>query len=100
MTDEKEGPIGYRRPPRHTQFKPGQSGNPRGHSRAAGSSTTGAVSHEFVNEADRAKAEHMRAFEIFLRKLVHRALNDNDFCAVKEVLALCEKYKVMKPPPA
>ena len=22
--------VGYRRPPRHTQFKPGQSGNPRG----------------------------------------------------------------------
>ena len=22
--------VGYRRPPRHTQFKPGQSGNPKG----------------------------------------------------------------------
>ena len=23
-------PVGYKKPPRHTQFKPGQSGNPRG----------------------------------------------------------------------
>lgn len=29
---EQEGdyPIGYKRPPKHTQFRPGQSGNPKG----------------------------------------------------------------------
>lgn len=28
MPDDYE--VGYRKPPKHTQFKPGQSGNPRG----------------------------------------------------------------------
>lgn len=28
--DEDDDRVGYRRPPRHTQFKKGQSGNPRG----------------------------------------------------------------------
>lgn len=37
-------------------------------------------------------------FEIRLRALVHRALRDNDFAAVKEILRICEKYKVIKPP--
>jgi hypothetical protein len=27
---QNDGRIGYRRPPKHTQFKPGQSGNPQG----------------------------------------------------------------------
>ena len=29
-TAEPDYEIGYRKPPKHTQFKPGQSGNPRG----------------------------------------------------------------------
>ena len=28
--DDKTYPVGYKKPPRHTQFKPGQSGNPNG----------------------------------------------------------------------
>lgn len=28
MSDDYE--VGYRKPPRHSQFKPGQSGNPKG----------------------------------------------------------------------
>jgi len=30
MTDEPDEPIGYKKPPRHSRFKPGQSGNPSG----------------------------------------------------------------------
>lgn len=32
--DEKE-PVGYKQPPRHTQFKPGKSGNPKGRPKKA-----------------------------------------------------------------
>jgi hypothetical protein len=28
--DDSEEPVGYGRPPKHTRFKPGQSGNPKG----------------------------------------------------------------------
>ena len=31
MADDRHNDgVGYKRPPKHTQFKPGQSGNPRG----------------------------------------------------------------------
>lgn len=30
---EEPGKVGYRNPPRHTRFQPGQSGNPRGRPR-------------------------------------------------------------------
>lgn len=32
---EADYEVGYRKPPRHTQFKPGQSGNPKGRPRKA-----------------------------------------------------------------
>lgn len=30
MTDKSKNEIGYKRPPKHSQFQPGQSGNPSG----------------------------------------------------------------------
>ena len=30
MTDDPDSKVGYKRPPRHTQLRPGQSGNPSG----------------------------------------------------------------------
>ena len=35
MTDKRDYEIGYCKPPRHSQFKKGQSGNPRGRPRGA-----------------------------------------------------------------
>jgi Family of unknown function (DUF5681) len=32
--------VGYRRPPRHSRFQPGQSGNPRGRPRGSSRSRT------------------------------------------------------------
>jgi hypothetical protein len=40
----------------------------------------------------------MGSLETRLRTLVHRALRDHDFAAVKEILNICEKYKAIKPP--
>jgi hypothetical protein len=32
---EEKDPVGYKKPPRHAQFKPGQSGNPKGRPKKA-----------------------------------------------------------------
>jgi hypothetical protein len=32
--DDEDDRVGYGKPPKHTRFRPGQSGNPRGRSRA------------------------------------------------------------------
>jgi len=35
MTDKNTYDVGYRKPPKHTRFKPGQSGNPKGRRKGA-----------------------------------------------------------------
>ena len=41
-------PVGYKRPPRHSRFKPGQSGNPSG--RAKGSQNLRTLFHKVMKE--------------------------------------------------
>ena len=38
MADEKDYPVGYKKPPLHSRFKPGQSGNPKGRPKKVGPS--------------------------------------------------------------
>jgi hypothetical protein len=35
MADQEDDRVGYRRPPKHSRFKPGQSGNPKGRRKGA-----------------------------------------------------------------
>ena len=96
MNDKKEVPAGYRRPPRHTQFKPGQSGNRQGRRKSKTDAATSANADATMLQS--ATPPRMGTFEILVRKLVQQALNDNDWTALKKLLHLCEKYKVIKPP--
>ena len=95
MTDEKEAPVGYGRPPRHTQFKPGQSGNPTGRARESRKARHGTEIGK--GDANAVMTQQMGLFEVKLRGLVHRALRSDDLAALKEVLRICEKYRVIKP---
>jgi Family of unknown function (DUF5681) len=36
--DEEDYPVGYKKPPAHSRFKPGQSGNPKGRPKKVGPS--------------------------------------------------------------
>ena len=46
--NERDYEVGYGRPPRHTRFKPGRSGNPRG--RPSGSKNLSTLLSEVLNE--------------------------------------------------
>jgi Family of unknown function (DUF5681) len=35
MADNGDSRVGYKRPPQHSKFKPGQSGNPKGRPKGA-----------------------------------------------------------------
>lgn len=82
-----QGSIGYGRPPRHSQFKPGQSGNPRG--RPKGSKSRATILRRILNEkisfreGDRMK--RVSKYEGIHRTQVHKALK-GDSKAYKAIL--------------
>jgi hypothetical protein len=90
--------VGYGKPPKRTQFKPGQSGNPRGRK---------ALSGNVWNEARLAFAEPMRVkegnaarnipmAEAYVRKRVSDAIR-GDWRAFNWVLKQLEKIKHIMP---
>src|SRR6478672_6647667 len=68
--------VGFRRPPLHTRFKPGQSGNPSG--RAKGSKNLKTLFHTILNEQialqDGAQAKKVTKAEAIMRRLIIGAL--------------------------
>src|SRR3954453_9277178 len=68
--------VGYRRPPVHTRFKPGQSGNPSG--RVKGSKNLKTLFHQILNEQiplmDGSQAKNVTKGEAVMRRLVIGAL--------------------------
>ncbi len=93
--------VGYGCPPKHTQFKKGQSGNPRGRSKSRKSGST--VVSELLNEPVRVKTgektRDMWLFEVGLRQLALKAIN-GDLSAILKFVKICEEYGIIALPPA
>jgi hypothetical protein len=75
-TNEATYQVGYCRPPVHTRFKPGQSGNPSG--RVKGSKNLKTLFHQILNEQipliDGNQSKKITKAEAIMRKLVIGAL--------------------------
>src|SRR5256885_6419198 len=69
--------VGYRRPPVHTRFKPGQSGNPSG--RVKGSKNLKTLFHQILNEQiplrDGTQSKTVTKAEALMRRLIIGGLN-------------------------
>jgi hypothetical protein len=67
--------VGYRRPPKHTQFKRGSSGNPKGRPRRL--KNLAAVFETALNERvpvnDNGKRKKITMFEAIAKRAVHKA---------------------------
>ena len=89
--------IGYRKPPKATQFKPGQSGNPRGRSKGSkgGKTLLRQALDEKVEVNEGGITRRLTKRELFFRALVARALKDNRFAAL--LIKTMEQYDVMLP---
>ena len=79
--------VGYGKPPRHTRFKKGQSGNPRG--RPSGSKNLKTLLNEALNErvvvAEEGGRRKITKREAIVTQLVNRSASA-DFRAIKILL--------------
>jgi hypothetical protein len=71
-----ESAVGYKNPPEHSQFKPGQSGNPRG--RPKGSRNTATMLNEILREMvtvnQGGRRVRMSRLEVMIRTSVRKAV--------------------------
>jgi hypothetical protein len=103
MSDQKttgDSEVGYCKPPKSTQWKPGQSGNPKGRPKTtkSGQTDVAEVLDEPLTVKQAGTARQMPPFEVGVRQLVKRALHNNDLRAILEFVKLCESYGLMAPP--
>ena len=91
MSEDYE--VGYGRPPRHTQFPKGQSGNPRG--RPTGVRNKGSVVREVIERRVTIRENGIQrtvtVFEALVEKLVSKALQGSVNDQIK-LIKLFEKH--------
>ncbi len=103
MADRKkpngDNEVGYGKPPKERQFKPGQSGNLKGRpkSKKSGLTDVSGLLNEPVKVKAGGKVREMRPFEAGLRKLAKRAV-DGDLRAILKFVKYCEEYGAVAPP--
>jgi hypothetical protein len=79
-TGRKEYEVGYRKPPEHTRFKKGQSGNPKG--RPKGSQNTKTLFRDELNKKVTVRAgghrKQISKREAVISQLINKALGGHD----------------------
>jgi Family of unknown function (DUF5681) len=86
-------PVGYRRPPKHAQFKPGQSGNPRG--RPAGVKSLSDIVRKIVGQkvtiTENGRMRRISRLEAILLRAAGEA-SRGDARALRLLVQLTERY--------
>lgn len=98
MPDEKDDDgeeVGYRRPPRQNQFKPGLSGNPKGRPRGSRNASTllDEALKERVTVSENGRRRKVTKLEVILKQLVNSAAQ-GDHRAIRLLLEWTEKLEL------
>lgn len=101
MDDDHEGgSVGYKRPPRHSRFRKGQSGNPRGRRKGSGKlSAAERVLERKVTATVDGQRQKVAITEALVLQLTQRALA-GDVRATREVLKIADQLAAATPDPA
>jgi Family of unknown function (DUF5681) len=92
-SSEGAGKVGYKRPPRHSRFQPGQSGNPRGRQKAVrnlGSDVKRTLEVP-VRLSEQGKARQVSTQEAMLLRLREKALK-GDARSLDRLVALAQIF--------
>ena len=95
MSDDEK--VGYGKPPKSGQFKPGESGNPKGRPPNESRGTIDVV-ELFDGEIKvhvKGKEKSMTHFEVILRQLAKKAMK-KDVRAIRTFIELMEKYGALQ----
>jgi hypothetical protein len=97
--DRDDYQVGYGKPPRHTQFAKGQSGNPRG--RPSGSKNLVTLLREALNEmvivTEDGGRRQISKCEAIIKQLVNKAAKA-DWRAIKLLLEILRQIESKTPP--
>ena len=93
MSSEDNTEVGYKKPPRHTRFQPGRSGNPRGRQKGLRNlaSDVKRTLETPVKLNDRGRQRLVSTQEATLLRLREKALN-GDQRAIDRLVQLAETY--------
>jgi hypothetical protein len=103
MRDDDDKPdgdyqVGYGRPPKHTRFKPGQSGNPGGRKRKS-KDLQKLIQSELdtlITVQDAGREKHITKREALVKQLVNLAIKGNPK-PLQLVLTYLEKHREVEP---
>ena len=86
----REYDVGYRKPPKHKQFKPGQSGNPRGRPKGSKNESTilHGILHRKIKIQDGGCSRQVTILEAMLTRFAQDSLKGN----VKSAAFLLNRY--------
>ena len=92
MTDDDDGPVGYGRPPKQAQFRPGQSGNPKGRRKGARNFKTDLVAelHEQIPIRENGRDMKTTKQRAFIKALVSAAIK-GDMRATTALVSFCTR---------
>lgn len=97
---ERDYEVGYGKPPKQYQFKKGQSGNPRGapRKRQVEKADVGAILSKPVPVKTKRGKKLVHPFELMLRNLIRRVLNENHLTSLLAVLEHFEAHGAFADP--